>query len=132
MAALLDVPIQELGDRSLQVDEEPDPVNSTCVVFAKSEALSLLRQGWSVEKVLAAYCRAMVGRTVELLERIGIEREFAITGGQSKNIGLVKRLEKELGFEALKPGDLDPQIAGAMGAALFAKAFIQKSRKKAS
>lgn len=132
MAALLNVSIQEIGERSLQVDQEPNPVNSTCVVFAKSEALSLLRQGWTVEKVLAAYCRAMVSRTVELLERIGVEREFAITGGQAKNIGLVKRLERVLGYESLKPGELDPQTAGAIGAALFARAFAQKARKGAA
>lgn len=132
MATLLDVSIQEIGARSFQVDQEPAPVNSTCVVFAKSEALSLLRQGWSVEKVLAAYCRAMTNRMIELIERLGIEREFAITGGQAKNIGIVKRLEKVLGFEALKPGDFDPQIAGAIGAALFARAILEKSRKAAA
>jgi len=129
MAELLNVPIEEIGARSFQIDTEPDPVSSTCVVFAKSEALSLLRQGWSVEKVLAAYCRAMANRIVELLERLGIEREFAITGGQAKNIGVVKRLEKLLGVEALKPGEFDPQIAGAIGASLFARALVEKARK---
>lgn len=131
MAKLLNVSIQEIGSRSFQLDQEPEPVNSTCVVYAKSEALSLLRQGWSVEKVLAAYCRAMAIRMVELLERLGVEREFAITGGQAKNIGIVKRLEKMLGVESLKPGELDPQIAGGIGAALFARATVAKSRKEA-
>ena len=129
MAELLNVPIEEIGARSFQVAEEPEPVSSTCVVFAKSEALSLLRQGRSVEQVLAAYCQAMAARIVELLERLGVEREFAITGGQAKNIGVVKRVEKFLGFEALKQGDLDPQIAGAIGAALFARALVEKSRR---
>lgn len=129
MAELLNVPIQEIGARSFQVDVEPDAVSSTCVVFAKSEALSLLRQGMSVETVLAAYCKAMAGRIVELLERAGVEKEFAITGGQSKNIGVVKRIEKLLGLEALKPGEYDPQTAGALGAALFARALVEKSRK---
>lgn len=129
MAELLNVPIQEIGARSFQVDEEPEAVSSTCVVFAKSEALSLLRQGKSVETVLAAYCKAMAGRIVELLERAGVEREFAITGGQSKNIGVVKRIEEMLGIEALKPGNYDPQIAGALGAALFARALVEKAKK---
>ena len=132
MAELLNVPIVEIGERSFQVDEEPEPVSSTCVVYAKSEALSLLRQGWSVEKVLAAYSRAMATRIMELLDRLGVEKEFAFTGGQSKNIGTVKRVEKLLGFEAIKPGDLDPQIAGAIGASLFARAITEKSRKAAA
>ena len=129
MAEMLNVPIQDIGARSFQVDVEPEAVSSTCVVFAKSEALSLLRQGMSVETVLAAYCKAMAARIVELLERLGVEREFAITGGQAKNIGVVKRIEKMLGMEALKPGEYDPQTAGALGAALFARALVEKARK---
>lgn len=125
MAELLQVPIEEVGSASLSPPEEPPPVSSTCVVFAKSEALGLLRQNWSKEKVLAAFCLAMAHRTVELLSRIGVEKEFAITGGISKNVGIVKRIEAELGIQALKP-TIDPQIAGALGAALFAKALCEK------
>jgi bzd-type benzoyl-CoA reductase Q subunit len=128
IADLLSVPIEEVGERSFQIEKEPIPVSSTCVVFAKTEALGLLRKGWTTEMVLAAYCRAMADRILELLMRLGVEREFAITGGMVKNTGVVKRLEKLLGFEALKWSDIDPQIAGALGAALFAKAIAEKSR----
>lgn len=128
-ADLLAVPIEEIGERSLDVDEEPPPVSSTCVVFAKSEATALLREGWPKNKVLAAYCSAMAHRVVTLLERIGVEEDFAITGGISKNIGVVKRLEDELGVKSLAT-DYDPQIAGAIGAALFAEALVKKQRSK--
>jgi activator of 2-hydroxyglutaryl-CoA dehydratase len=104
-------------------------VNSTCVVYAKSESLSLLRQGWTTEKVLAAYFIAMAHRVIELLLRLGVEKEFAITGGQSKNIGLVKRMEKELGVTPLPWKEIDPQIAGGIGAALFARAIAEKAAK---
>jgi bzd-type benzoyl-CoA reductase Q subunit len=128
-ADLLAVPIEEIGKRSLDVDEEPPPVSSTCVVFAKSEATALLREGWPKNKVLAAYCSAMAHRVVTLLERIGVEEDFAITGGISKNIGVVKRLEDELGINSLAT-DYDPQIAGAIGAALFAEALVKKEGPK--
>ncbi len=131
MAELLNVPITEIGAKSFEIEGEPPPVSSTCVVFGKSEALSLLRQGWPVNKVLAAYCLGMAIRIVELVEGLGVEKDFAFTGGQSKNIGVVRRIEKLLGIETLKPGDLDPQIAGGVGAALFAKAIVEKSRKAA-
>lgn len=125
MAELMQIPIEEVGPASLSLPEEPPPVSSTCVVFAKSEALGLLRQNWSKEKVLGAFCLAMAHRTVELLSRVGVEKDFAITGGISKNVGIVKRIEAELGVQALKPA-IDPQIAGALGAALFAKALYEK------
>lgn len=127
-ADLLSIPIEEIGKLSFQIDEEPEPVASTCVVFAKSEATGLLRKGWPKEKVLAAYCSAMAERVKELLERIKVEPEFCITGGIAKNIGVVKRIEKKLGIKALEP-KYDTQIAGALGAALFAKALIEKANK---
>ncbi|MFX1509433.1 MAG: benzoyl-CoA reductase, bzd-type, subunit Q [Promethearchaeota archaeon] len=133
-ADLLSVPIQEVGDRSFAVKEEPQSVSSTCVVFAKSEAVGLLRSGWSKDEVLAAYCQAMAHRVVDLLNRVGVEKEFVITGGIAKNIGIVKRVEKELGIQALKPDQwrddprFDPMLAGAAGAALFARVLYERSQ----
>jgi len=124
-ADLLAIPIEEVGELSLQVEEEPPPVSCTCVVFAKSEATALLREGWPKSKVLAAYCSAMAHRVVTLLEQVGIEKEFAITGGIAKNVGVVSRLEHETGFKAL-PSKIDTQIAGALGGALFAQNLLKK------
>jgi bzd-type benzoyl-CoA reductase Q subunit len=126
-ADLLGVSINDLGELSLRVAEDPPPVSSTCVVFAKSEAAALLRDGWPKEKVLAAYTAAMAHRVAALLQRIGLEPDFAITGGIAKNIGVVSRLEKALGLQALKP-PFDTQIAGAVGAALLARAFAEKEK----
>ncbi|MDP8205313.1 MAG: benzoyl-CoA reductase, bzd-type, subunit Q [Candidatus Electryonea clarkiae] len=126
-ADLLGVSIEDVGDLSFDVEEEPPPVSSTCVVFAKSEAASLLREGWSQSKVLAAYCSAMAHRVFTLLERVGVQKDFAITGGIGKNSGVVKRLEQELGLTALTAKH-DTQIAGALGAALFGKALVEKGK----
>jgi len=129
IADLLKVPIQKVGEMSFQVDEEPPPVSTTCVVFAKTEAIGLLKSGWSVPKVLAAYCSAMAHRIYSQVKAIDIKKEFVITGGSAKNIGIVRRLEKELGFEIYKDTTVDTQLAGAIGAALFGKALYEKSKK---
>ena len=122
---LMQIPIAELGPRSFDVDEEPEAVSSTCVVFAKSEALGLLKAGYSKNKVIAAYCQAMAERVVSLIERIGVENDFFITGGIAKNPGVVKRIEKLLGTKAAET-KYDSQIAGALGAALFGYTLMQK------
>lgn len=132
-ADLLKIPIEEIGEVSLKIDMEPDPVSCTCVAFAKTEAMGLLRRGWSKEKVLAAYTRAMAIRMCNLLERVGVEEDFVITGGQSKNIGIVTRIENIIGIKRLpvpkwRETGLDPMVAGAIGAALFAKALHEKSQ----
>ena len=127
-ADLLQIPIDQVGPLSLEVDQEPDPVSSTCVVFAKSEAAGLLRAGWPRQKVLAAYCGAMAQRVFALLERVGVEPQFAITGGIAKNPGVVQRIEQRLGYSSLS-SDADSQIAGALGAALLGQALALKQRQ---
>jgi bzd-type benzoyl-CoA reductase Q subunit len=129
MAELLQVPIINVGEMSLDVDEEPPPVSSTCVIFAKSEAIGLLRSGWTKNMVLAAYCSAMAHRVAGLLKRIGIEEDFAITGGISKNIGIKSRILKELGGIESVPLKPDAQIAGGLGASLFAREFLFHPKK---
>jgi benzoyl-CoA reductase subunit A len=125
IADLMQIPIAELGPRSFEVDVEPEAVSSTCVVFAKSEALGLLKAGYTKNKVIAAYCQAMAERVVSLIERIGVENDFFITGGIAKNPGVVKRIEKLLGTTAVAT-KYDSQIAGALGAALFGYTLMQK------
>ncbi len=124
-ADLIRVPIEEVGKASLSVEKEPPPVSNTCVIFAKAESVALLRQGWQKEKVAAAYHLAMVNRIIDLLKRVGIEKDFVVTGGVAKNTGIVARLERNLGIKPLEP-KLDPILAGALGAGLFAKALQEK------
>jgi bzd-type benzoyl-CoA reductase Q subunit len=130
-ADLLEIPIEEIGELSFQIDEEPEPVSSTCVIFAKTEATGLLRQGWPKNDVLAAYCSAMAQRVVALIERVGVVEDFAITGGIAKNKGVVDRLTKLLDVEALEPKH-DTQIAGALGGALFAQTLAVKEGRVSS
>jgi benzoyl-CoA reductase subunit A len=129
IADLLEVPIEELGPRSFDIEEEPPAVSDVCVVFAKSEAMGRLKEGWSKNRVIASYCRAMAERVTALLERIGVEPDFLITGGISKNIGVVRRIEEIIGTPA-RETDFDPQVAGALGAALFAHTLKLKREEK--
>lgn len=127
MAKLLEVPLEDMGESSLQIVEKPSTISTTCVVFAKSEVISLLRSGVHKNDILAGLCDALSHRVLPLLKRVGIEKEFAIAGGIAKNIGVVQRLEEKLGLRAHIA--FEPQIVGALGAALFANELLEKSRK---
>lgn len=131
IADLMQIPVSELGARSFEIDEEPPAVSSICVVFAKSEALGMLKAGYTKNKVIAAYCQAMAERVVALIERVGVEGDFFITGGIAKNSGVVRRIEKLLGVRSVV-SVYDSQIAGALGAALFADTLLQKQAGKAA
>ena len=126
-ADLLSVPITKVGERSFEIDKEPTPVSSTCVVYAKTEATGLLRSGWKVNEVLAAYCAAMGERIYSLIERIGVEERFAITGGLAKNKGVITRLMKIMDIVPMET-KWDTQIAGAAGAALFGNTLVERGK----
>jgi bzd-type benzoyl-CoA reductase Q subunit len=142
-ADLIRVPVWEIGPRSFQIDKEPPMISSTCVVFAKTEVVGLLQEGKPENEIMAAYCAAMAHRILELLNRLGVEDKFAITGGIAKNIGVVRRLEKELGKKTMeqvwvRPDmreakiPFDTMIAGGIGAALFSQALLERGKVKSA
>lgn len=131
MAELAQVPIQEMGERSLAVEKDPElPVSTTCRIFANTEAIGLLRSGTKENDMLATYLYAVAWRMFPLIGRVDPKQGLAFTGGVAKNVGVVKRLETALEMTALS-SKYDPQLAGAIGAALFAKMLVEKSRKAA-
>ena len=123
LADLMQVPIEEMGERSLTAAKDPEPVSTTCYAFANTEAIGLFREGYKENEVLAAYLFAIANRLYTMVGRLNPEKELALTGGLAKNSGIVKRLEKLLGMTALT-SKYDPQLAGAIGAALIASPDI--------
>jgi len=118
MAEVMELPLEDIGELSLQAGEEIK-ITSTCTVFGKSEVAGLLRQGREKRDILGGLHVAILNRVHTLLRRVGIEPSLVITGGIAKNTGMVRRLEKAAGLDALLPEE--PQIVGALGAALFAR-----------
>jgi len=117
MAQLLEVPLAEIGPLSLQATEDIK-ISSMCAVFAKSEAARHLRQGVSKANILGGLHASIAERVTALLKRISINPEFVISGGIAKNVGVVRRIEAKLGLTARI--SYEPQIIGAVGAAIFA------------
>jgi len=122
MARVVNVPLEELGGLSLQA-KSAIRINSTCAVFGRSEVTALLRQGKDRAAVIAGLHAAVAARVYTLLRRVGVQPDFAITGGIARNMGVVRRLEEMAGIKALLPEE--PQIVGALGAALFAQDRIR-------
>lgn len=117
MAQVLGLPLDAIGGLSLQATAEV-PISSTCAVFAKSEVSALVRAGRDVRDILAGLHEAIAVRVFTLLRKVGVEPDFVIAGGIAKNAGVVRRIEQKIGLTALLPPE--PQIVGAIGAALFA------------
>jgi benzoyl-CoA reductase subunit A len=124
VATTLEIPIGEFGRMSLETVSGPVTISSFCAVFAEGDALLLMREGAHVNDILAGVCDALATRIERLVAQVGIEGDFSITGGIAKNIGLVRRIERNLGIKPLIAPD--PQIIGALGAALFAQEIAKQ------
>jgi benzoyl-CoA reductase subunit A len=101
--------------------------SSVCTVLVKSEAVALLKPGVGKADILAGLHEAISRRVVTLLQRVGIADQFVIMGGIARNVGVVTRIREQLGgIEITIPAE--PQMAGAVGAALLA---FDRAGKKA-
>ncbi|MBA7640089.1 (R)-phenyllactate dehydratase activator [subsurface metagenome] len=123
MAKTLELKLEELGPISLQSKNQAK-ISAQCSVFAETEVVSLMADGIEVADIVAGIHDAIASRIMSLVYRVGLEEDLTITGGVAKNIGVVAFLEKKLGIEAKKL-PVDPQLMGALGAALTAKEKAQ-------
>ncbi len=117
MAQALEVPIEDMGALSLKA-KSPATISSICTVFAESEVISLKAQGCAKLDIIAGINEAIGRRTHSLVNHVGIAPPIVMSGGVAKNIGVVRVLERLLENKIFVPPE--PQIVGALGAALFA------------
>jgi len=117
-ARALEISVAELGDIAL-LSKSPASINSMCTVFAESEVISLRAKGFSKEDIAAGLVESIARRVAVMAKQKELRDHVALVGGVAKNSGIKTALEKELGVELYVPPD--PQITGAIGAALIAQ-----------
>ena len=129
---LLQVSITEIGEKSLDVKSDPEPVSTTCYCFSQTETMGQFRPEYRADlmnenEIYAAHMLAVAWRMLGAIGKlqpldpgeVTVYDDIGFTGGLAKNTGITKRLERELRVEALKC-EYDPMLAGAIGAALLA------------
>ena len=119
MADLLKVSLDELGTIGENV-KQPLHVMNICSIYAAQEVAQAINDGIKPEKIAAGVNYAMAERVEMMAKRVTVKPEIAFTGGVAKNEGIVKYLAKLLNVK-FQPLPIDPQIMGALGAALVAK-----------
>jgi len=62
--------------------------NTGCAVFAESEAVSRIAEGVSKEDLLAGIHRALAAQLNALAVRLGVEKDYALVGGEPGMQGL--------------------------------------------
>jgi len=99
--------------------EEPCIISNQCSVFAESEVVTLVNEGIDLKNIIAGINLSVASRLTSMARRVGVVDDVTLTGGCSKNDGLARALEKKLAIEVKKLPQ-DPQLVGALGAAIFA------------
>jgi len=117
MAQSLQLSLQEISSYGLKWGEDI-AISSMCSVFAQSEVVSLIAADKKLEDIVHGINNSIASRIVSIGRRGRLEREFIMTGGVARNIGVVRALEDKLGAEIIVPPE--PDICGALGAALIA------------
>ncbi|MBW1988935.1 MAG: 2-hydroxyglutaryl-CoA dehydratase [Deltaproteobacteria bacterium] len=120
MAKILDVTLDELGALSKKA-RAPVTLASTCTVWAQADVIQYLNSGETVQDVGAGVNNAMAARVATLANSVGMAPDVCMTGGVAKNQGVVRALEKLLSIRIVIPRKADPQLAGAIGAAILAR-----------
>ena len=121
MTKIMEMPVEEMGMLAARAKRKAK-ISSYCAVFAESEVISSIHRGVSKERIVAGIHESVVDRLIEILGKVGIREDVVVTGGVAKNIGIIKGLEGRVGLEMKVPSD--PQLVGALGAALIAQDVI--------
>lgn len=119
MTRVLDCTFEELAVAALK-SKDPRQISKQCSVFAESEVISLINNNVPLCDISAGIHEAIARRILGMVFQVGNTPEVCLTGGCAKNPALIAALEKLLKLK-LAPLTENPQIMGALGAALYAK-----------
>ncbi len=118
MARALDCGLEGISSLDNQGDD-PSAITSQCSVFAESEVVTLVNEGTDLKNIISGINNSVASRLTSMVRRVGLKEQLALTGGCSKNDGLARALTKKLDVDVVKL-PMDPQLAGAVGAAIIA------------
>lgn len=118
IAQILDTTVEQIGALSLQ-SKAPCDINSTCVVFAQSEVISLIARKYDRCDILAGVHQSIAKRIIKMIKRNEKSGDILMTGGGALNEGIRAAFEEELMRDIYLASH--PQFNGAIGAAVIAQ-----------
>jgi predicted CoA-substrate-specific enzyme activase len=115
----------DIGPYALR-STQPVEISSVCAVFAESEVINHLSTGVAPEDIMQGAIAALAGRAVQLMKRVGLEKELALAGGMTQNAAMVAAIEAKLGAALNLPPQGLGQLDGAFGAALLGLRRVER------
>lgn len=125
LSGILNMPLDDLSIAAAV--GKPVAISSMCAVFAETEIVGLLAKSTPPQDIAAGVFRSIARRMCTLAKRISLHDECVFTGGLATSPSFAAILSEELGMPVNVPDD--PQVVGALGAALIA---LDAARKDAA
>ncbi|HEY9062037.1 MAG TPA: acyl-CoA dehydratase activase [Pseudobacteroides sp.] len=114
MAKVIGLSVGEIAGYS----QNPAELSSTCAVFAESELIGKISEGYTAEVLAASINYSLFKRIKPLIERFPAE-SVVVTGGVAANNALLEFIKAETDFkEVIVPQY--PQLNGAIGCCVYA------------
>ena len=130
-AAYMGYATDEIGPL-VATSKEPTNISGVCAVFAESEVINHLSQGSSPADIMHGAIASLVGRSVQLMKRVGMEPEFTLIGGILRFERMAQVVREQLGTEVNVPaGDL-VQFTAALGAAWLGQLRLRRLAQDAA
>lgn len=128
MAATLGYGLEQMGEAALGA-ERGIRVSAMCTVFAESEVTTLVHRGEDRARIALGLHEAVVSRTLSMIRRVGAQSPLVFAGGGARNSALVELVRRDFAGHVTVP--TDPQLVGALGAALLGADPHGVARRKA-
>ncbi len=122
MSRSMELPIEKMEEYYFG-EGDPCTITSMCSVFAESEVINLINDGVELSRIVKGLLLSLASRVASLTQRLGLVEDIVMTGGVAKNRGVLDAIEKKLKIKMKRFDGTDPQIVGALGAALIAADF---------
>ena len=121
IARYLGVALQDVGTLSCGASR-PEKISGICAVLAETDVINMVSRGIPTPDILRGIHESMAGRLTRLLVSAGAAGKIVVTGGLSRDIGMIKALVDDaragsFPFEIVT--HQDAIHAGAIGAALW-------------
>jgi predicted CoA-substrate-specific enzyme activase len=117
-AERLNLSTAELSAKAAAYSRKTPLVATRCAVFAKTDIIHAMQEGYSLEAVCAGLCQGIARNVTDvLIKGRELHEPIGVIGGVSQNKKIISSIQEILGKRVTVPEHA--QVAGAVGAALL-------------
>lgn len=124
----LGVGVSDVGPLSM-LSKSPERISSICAVLSETDVINMVSRGIKISDIMKGVHLTISERILKMLARVWAEYPSMLTGGMSKDVGLLKALNevaKEKGINGEVCTHEDAIFAGSLGAAILGGMRYQK------